>query len=67
MKRFIIVGFVFVLVAISLTGCGYTTIQVLHPNGSTTDIIVEDEYHFQDFQREEQGDKLTISINFIKK
>lgn len=68
MKRLIIAGLVFMLVAVTLTGCGnFTKIQILQSCASNTDIIIGNEYYFQDFQREEQGDKLTISINFIKK
>lgn len=67
MKKLIIAVFVFMLV-VTLTGCSnFTKIQIMQSWTSGTDIIVGDGYYFQDFKREEQGDKLTISINFIKK
>ena len=56
------------MLVVTLTGCSnFTKIQIMQSWTSGTDIIVGDGYYFQDFKREEQGDKLTISINFIKK
>ena len=68
MKKFIII-MISITMMILLTGCeNYPTVEVCQSSWleDQVDIRVGDKYEFKDFQKKEDGDNLTVIINFVK-
>ena len=69
MKRNIII-FMFLLSSISLTGCGKKYPKITLEQSLWTmenmRLNIGDEYTFKDFSKQEEGDSLTVTFNFVK-